>query len=257
MGKVRVNVTQLPANDPRYQKWRQSLKGRVAWAKGKTKANDKRIKRRSVLMKKRGIDNFSGWREAQIRAGKIKSIYSRLEHSAELAYLHGFILGDGHIEKHPRTEKLVITLNTKYPVLIKNVERAMLIVFGKKPKVVLDHSSECYRVYIYEKYLSRRLHIKTGNKGQLIHKVQSWINRSKKFTLSFVKGLFEAEGSISIHQPTYTHIMSFANKNCSLLDIVENILISIGLHPERREVAVRLRRKNEVEYFRKLINFRE
>lgn len=257
MGKVRVNVTQLPTNDPRYQKWRLSLKGRVAWAKGRTKGNDIRIQRRSVLMKKRGIDNFADWRAEQIRAGKIKSVYPRLIQTVGHAYLHGFILGDGHIEKHLRTEKLVITLNTKYPILIKNVERAMFAVFGKKPKVALDHSSECYRVYIYEKYLSKRLHIKTGNKGLLIHKIPSWIKRSKKYTLSFVKGLFEAEGSISVHQPTYTHIMSFANKNCSLLDIVENILISLGLHPERRQVAVRLRRKNEVEYFRKLINFRE
>ncbi|TXH05430.1 MAG: hypothetical protein E6R05_02055 [Candidatus Moraniibacteriota bacterium] len=257
MGKVRVNVTQLPSSDPRYQKWRKSLKGRVSWAKGKTKENDIRIKRRSVLMKKRGIDNFSVWRKEQIRSGKIKSIYPRLKHSTELAYLYGFILGDGHIEKHPRTEKLVITLNTKYPILIKNVERVMFTVFGKMPKVSLDNSSECCRVYIYEKYLSRRLHIKTGNKGQLLHIVPSWINRSKKFTLSFVKGLFEAEGSVSVHLPTYTYNMSFANKNRSLLDIVENILLSLGLHPEKREVVVRLRRKNEVEYFRKLINFRE
>lgn len=208
-------------------------------------------------MKKRGIDNFASWRLEQIRIGNIKTVYSKLEHTIELAYLHGFILGDGHIEKHPRTEKLVITLNTKYPILIKNVESAMSVVFGKKPKVVLDHSSECYRVYIYEKYLSKRLHITTGNKGQLLHKVPSWIKRSKKFTRSFAKGLFEAEGSISIHLPTYTYNMSFANKNYSLLDIVENILLSFGLHPERREVAVRLRRKNEVEYFRNLINFRE
>lgn len=66
-------------------------------------------------MKQKGLDNFRGWRNMQKQLGKIKSQYTQLTKTTTLAYLHGFILGDGHIKSHNRTEKLVITLNDKYP----------------------------------------------------------------------------------------------------------------------------------------------
>jgi hypothetical protein len=84
----------------------------------------------------------------------------------------------------------------------------------------------------------------------------SWISKNKIFLINFIRGLFEAEGSLSIHLPTGTYNFAFSNKNKSLLKIVEKSLRLLGYHPEVRPVAIRLRRKAEVERFRQLIQFR-
>ncbi|MBI3323306.1 MAG: hypothetical protein HYZ95_02440 [Candidatus Omnitrophica bacterium] len=68
--------------------------------------------------------------------------------------------------------------------------------------------------------------------------------------------MFEAEGSYSVHAPTYTYNLSFSNRNPALLDEVEWALTSMGFHPERRSCAVRLRKKQEVARFIELIRFR-
>jgi DNA-binding transcriptional regulator WhiA len=130
-------------------------------------------------------------------------------------------------------------------------------VFAKKPVVKRYINYHGVRVYIYEKHLASRLGIPAGNKANLTHHLPNWITSQRECQLACLKGLFEAEGSLCIHLPTYTYNFAFANTNQSLLDDVEMALLQLGLHPERRHVAVRLRRKNEVEYFRNLIKFRE
>lgn len=49
---------------------------------------------------------------------------------------------------------------------------------------------------------------------------------------------------------------TFSNRNSKLLENVKNGLVRFGFHPEIRSNAIRLRKKAEVECFRKLINFR-
>lgn len=73
----------------------------------------------------------------------------------------------------------------------------------------------------------------------------------------FVRGLFEAEGYLSIHLPTCTYNFAFVNYNQHLLNIVENALRRLEFHPEVRHNAIRIRRKAEVERLKKLIHFRE
>jgi hypothetical protein len=75
--------------------------------------------------------------------------------------------------------------------------------------------------------------------------------------ISAIKGLFEAEGSFSIHKKTYTYNFGFSNVNVSLLDEVEKALKILGFHPERRTNAVRLRKKKETLEFQRTIGFRE
>lgn len=208
-------------------------------------------------MRAKHLDNFRAWRDQEKQSGRVKSNYPPLLHTEVLAYLYGFILGDGHIEKHDRTEKLIVTLNDKYPILVKRVAQAIEEVFGKKATTRYVDGYHGVRVYIYERLISRRLGIPTGNKCRLVHAIPGWINSQRENSIACLKGLFEAEGSLCVHRPTYTHNFAFANTNESLLDYVYTTLMKLGLHPERRRVAVRLRRKNEVEYFRNLIKFRE
>jgi len=132
----------------------------------------------------------------------------------------------------------------------------MYALFKKKPYIQKQKTASV-RVGLYQKDLSRRLGIPTGSRKELVIALPKWISRKQEFVLAWLKGLFEAEGSLCIHKPTYTYNFAFANRNPSLLRHVQERLLSLGFHPEVRWNAIRLRRKEEVEKFRKLITFRE
>ena len=248
----------LPKTDPRYQKWLISLKRRPPpWNKGKTRDTDPSVLKISKTFKRLKLDNFATWRKKMIAMGKIKNSYPAFKKSEELAFLIGMILGDGHIEVFPRTERLLISLNTKYPELINYVANVMSNVFEKQAKIEKIKFENCARVGLYKKYISKRLQLASGNRRYDQTGLPKWIWRSNKWIIYALKGLFEAEGSFSIHLPTCTYNFSFSNKNTNLLNQVERGLVILGFHPERRNVAVRLRKRHETLAFEALISFRK
>lgn len=197
------------------------------------------------------------WREAAKEKGLIVSSYPPFIRNQELAFLIGMVLGDGNIYKFPRTECLVIVLGTDKPTLIEFTANIVKNVIRKVPVVQKRNSSECVNIRIYQRYLSKRLKIATGARGQLTIKLPYWVWRNKSLLTACLRGLFEAEGSYSVHLKTYTYNLSFSNNNVSLLDEVEKALVMLGYHPERRYNAVRLRKKAEAASFIELINFRK
>lgn len=247
----------LPKIDPRYQSWLLSLKKRQAWIKGKTKETDIRVKKISDTFKKKKIDNFLQWRQKMRKLGIIRSSYPPFRKSDELAFLIGMVLGDGNIGKFPRTERLLVALNSKYPKLINYVAYLMAKFFEKEAIMKKVKASNRIRVWIYQKKISQRLQIPSGNRRWITSGIPSWIWRSKKNIVECLKGLFEAEGSLSIHLPTYTYNFQFSNKNQKLLDDVEKALRMLGFNPEVRSDKIRLRKKKEVFKFKELIKFRE
>ena len=256
--KFSVLSNLLAPSDPKYIKWRESLKKRPApWSARNTKKNFLRAKRISETFKKNKIDNFSEWRTRAKKLGLIISQYPPYSKNTEFAYLTGIILGDGNIYQFPRTQKLEITLGTDKPDLITFVARITSKVIRKEAKIRGVKDSNCVKVYIYQKKLSERLSIPTGKRIHRVFKIPMWIWRSDRNLKAYLKGLYEAEAYLSIHLPTSTYNFAFVNHNKSLLKNVEISLKRFGLHPEIRPTAVRLRRKEEVKYFKQLINFRE
>lgn len=210
----------------------------------------------SKTFKKKKIDNFKKWRDTMRVVGKIPSSYGSLKRDQYLAFLIGIILGDGHICVFPRTEKLEIALGTNRPKLIELTKHIVELVFHKTPTICYPKHVNLARVMIYQKNISKRLKIPTGDRSQKTFKIPSWIVRKKLFYLSYLRGLYEAEASLCVHLQTSTYNFAFHNKNISLLGNVENLLKKLRLHPEKRSNAVRLRRKDEVKYFVALIKFR-
>jgi hypothetical protein len=248
----------LPKNHPLYLKWRESLKKRPpSWCTGKNKFTDLRVKKISDTFRRKKIDNFASWRNQARISGLIPSSYPSFRKSVELAFLIGLVLGDGHVEVFPRTERVSIALGTDKPKLIDFAASIVEKVFSKKPTVRRESYANVARVDIYQKYISKRLSIPSGDRGNVNIILPTWIRNNKRYLLSCLRGLFEAEGYLSIHLPTCTYNFAFCNRNISLLKFVKESLSSIGLHPEVRSIAIRLRRREEVKYFRDLINFRK
>ena len=246
----------FPKNSQVFIKWKNSLKKRnPPWNKGYTKKTHPGVLKISRTMKKKRIDNFAKWRLKMIKLGKIRNTYPPFKKSKELAFLIGLALGDGNISAFPRTECLTISLNTKYPTLVAYTKCTLNRLFEKTSSQ--ERIGNCVRLRIYQKYISKRLDILTGDRHKAKLEIPHWIWKSRKFLTWYLKGLFEAEGSLSIHLRTYTYNFQFSNLNRDLLKNVGELLEKLGFHPEYRDYATRLRKRKEVEDFKNLISFRK
>lgn len=253
-----ITIDKLPKTDIRYQRWLLSLRNRAKpWNTGKTKETDLRVKKISETFRKKHLDNFLLWRNKMKELGLIKHTYPPFQKTAELAFLVGLSLGDGNIHKFPRTERLLISLNSKNDKLIKYTTNIISNVFDKKATSKKVKENNCVRVWVYQKKISQRLFIPSGNRNKSKIGIPDWIWRSKEYIIGCLKGLFEAEGSLSVHLPTYTYNFQFSNRNEKLLKDVGKALEILNFHPEYRKYSTRLRKKQEVERFKNLISFRE
>jgi len=227
------------------------------WNKDKTKYNDARVKKISDTFKRKNLDNFALWRLNARKTGKIPDVTKPFEQSKELAFLIGLVLGDGYVTNMAHTDVLKITLGTDKPRLWQYAEKIVTEIFNKKPHVYKRKNALCMDIRIYQKNICERLKIPPGAKKNYILQLPLWIWENEEFLTLCIKGLFESEGSLSIHLKTCTYNFSFSNVNVGLLNEVEKALLKFGFHPERRLNAVRLRKKNEVFAFKQLINFRQ
>ncbi len=214
-----------------------------SWSKGFTKENHPSIRKISETMKRKKIDNFKKWRETMMATGKIKSAYPEFVKNGDLAELIGCILGDGHIEKFPRTERLYITCNSDDKELINRYGNFVEYFFEKIPVFMKVKTANCVVINLYQKFISKRLGIPAGSRKNLNFKLPGWIKNKEEYLIRFLRGLYEAEGSFCIHEPTSTYKLFFTNKNDSLLSIVFNSLKELGFHPHKSKYNIQVSRK--------------
>ena len=224
------------------------------WSKGLTKDTHPSIFR--IAEARRKLDNFRLWRERMKKEGKIKSEYSPLKKDGDLAELIGVILGDGHIGRFPRCDCLRITANGENKGFVRRYASLVETVFNKAPNVSKVKASKAVTITIYERHISKRLGIPHGSRHDLKYILPPWIERNRRQIIRFLRGLYEAEGSHSIHLPTYTHKFQFANVNPALLNLVFELVCKLGFHPHMSPRQVQLSRKAEVQNLKNLLQFR-
>lgn len=223
----------------------------MSWNKGFTKETHPSVRQTSETMKKRKINNFKKWQTEHAID------YAVLEYDGNLAEYIGVVLGDGHIERFPRTERITIVGDSRKPDFITHYAKLTEILFNKIPKVKKIKGVNALKIDFYQKHISKRLGIPTGNRKNFLYQLPAWIENNDECLIRFLRGLFEAEASLSIHLPTCTYNFAFSNMNPHLLKIVGNALRKLEFHPEVRHNAIRIRRKAEVERLKNLIHFRQ
>ncbi|MDO8481714.1 MAG: LAGLIDADG family homing endonuclease [bacterium] len=216
-----------------------------------------RAQKISATMKRRKIDNFAIWRRNAIKSGKIIVKFPPLKRNGDFAELIGVLLGDGHLQKFPRTERLLIFSNTNNPGFIGRYTELVEKLFKKKTYVYKQSDQNCMRISLYQKCISERLGIPTGARKSLSIKVPKWILDNRRYVVRYLRGLYEAEGSLSHHEPTCTHKLSFSNMNASMLENVYSLMSGLGFHPHRDAKRVQLSRKEEVRQAVELLEFRK
>jgi hypothetical protein len=227
------------------------------WAKGQTKETNLSVKKISDTMKRRKIDNFKKWRDKMKAEGKIKSKYPAFKKDGNLAELIGVTLGDGHICAYARTEELRIISNSNNPGFINRYAKIIEKIFDKKTTIIYIPNQNAARIGIYEKNISKRLGIPTGARGDLEISVPHWILSKKCYIIRYLRGLYEAEGSHSVHLPTCTYKVQFSNSNRSMLENVFVLVSKLGFHPHKSKNQIQLSKKEEVFKFMDVIEFRK
>ncbi len=227
------------------------------WNRGLTKETNDSLRKTSETMKQRKIDNFSQWRKKKFADGTLKSEYPEFTKNGDLAELMGVMLGDGHIQKFPRTERLLIFSNAANKGFVKRYAKLVETIFQKKPYVFKQTGENCIRISLYEKHISRRLRVPTGARKELKIVTPSWILKNKGYMVRYLRGLYEAEGSFCVHEPTYTHKFLFANTNVSLLAIVHLMMSKLGFSPHKGTNQVQISKKREVYEAMKVLQFRK
>lgn len=227
------------------------------WNKGLTKENNVSVRKISETMKARKIDNFKVWRDKMKLEGKIKHTYPSFKKNGDLAELIGVTLGDGHICIYPRSEELRITSNSNNPGFIKRYAILIEKIFGKKAYIIPSKQSNCTKIGIYQKHISKRLDIPSGARGQIYTKVPNWILKNKESIVRYLRGLYEAEGCLCFHKETYTHKFLFSNRNKSMLNNVYRLVKRLGFHPHKSSTMIQVSRKDEVTKLTELLEFRK
>lgn len=158
--------------------------------------------------------------------------YASLEPSTELAWLVGLILGDGsiRIKKHKDGNYHVIQLQmSKHNCFL--VEKGANVIgklLGKQPPIYswrhpLAHD-EMYGWDICHKQFYE--YLEPAGAGNFIPLLPLIDN----YPFDFLRGLYEADGWISIDPRGYKRI-GFRNSSTALLALVQRLLESQGWHP--------------------------
>lgn len=228
--------------------------GLVSWNKGKSKENCRSLLKLSQALKAKKEWNFSDWQIK--RRLQCVTRYRELEKNSNLAELIGIVLGDGNLNKHPRTENLRITCNSKDTGYIKHIGSLIKRVFYKSPSIRKRNDENAVSVDLYQCKISERLNLPCGDKIRNNVGIPSWIFSDKKYILKCLKGLFETDGCFHEDRDNYTRIIEFKNNCKKLRQDVYDSLIKLGFKPQFGHNYIRLAKGSDVYRFKETIDFR-
>ncbi|MBI2278518.1 MAG: hypothetical protein HYU81_00390 [Candidatus Brennerbacteria bacterium] len=212
---------------------------------------DVRAEKIAATMRRRKLNNFRKWRN-------LHPVYYATLHKGEgLAEFYGTLLGDGCIEKFPRTEKLSISFNSKETDHINHVTKLIGQLFKKKPSMREHKGKHCVALTLYQRNISSRLKFPIGIKRPQPIRIPLWVRKNKKFLIRCLKGLFETDGDWVIDIKYGTNVIKFTNVSRTLLKDVYTSLIKLKFVAHMGKKRVTINRKSEVEKFVKMIKFRQ
>ena len=179
------------------------------------------------------ISNRTGFSESSIRGYLCRKYAPKfykevkncswlpLKTSKELAYLCGFLFGDGHIRK----ELCSSTFHNENLNLLNTVNKYLEIVFGLKQHLSIKISTYKINGYTYRNkkkhsidtnsLIARTFYICSvpkGNKTGQDMAIPKWIQSNKIYLRYFLAAIFDSEGCVNLSEPNRQKI----KVSCSL-----------------------------------------
>src|SRR5256885_2006558 len=132
------------ATDERVRRMAQSKMGKANWAKGLSAATDPRIAKQAATRRGMPRGPYKARAEAAARLDPFEYVRTR---RAEYAYLLGLYLGDGAIVT--KTNRLEISLDSRYPAVVQSCQLAMQRVHPRRRAAVRRKGDGCRVVSSY------------------------------------------------------------------------------------------------------------
>lgn len=169
-------------------------------------------------------------------------------HAAEYAYILGSYLGDGYIIKMPRTYKMTIYNDNRYPDVIQDQTLALSKLFPSNTVSHLQqHRSRCLEIKIHNKSLPHFFpQHGTGKKHNRDVSLRDWQwDIVWKEPECFIKGLIDSDGSHCIHQQIINGVnysrmkYQFTNKSLDIVDMYLKVMarLNISAKPTQRNTG--------------------
>lgn len=168
------------------------------------------------------------------------------------AYILGMYLGDGYIAKHPRTYRMRITLDTKYPDIVARCQESASLLYSKN-KVSLVPKTGCVEVSWYSKSLPKDFpQHGIGRKHLRKISLEEWQEKIvKNFPKEFLTGLIQSDGCRDLNivngksYPRY----SFSNESEDIKNLFEKTVTQLGFHFTRmgKGKTVSIAKREDVE----------
>lgn len=158
-------------------------------------------------------------------------------HGHYYAYILGMYLGDGHITKMPRTYRLRIYLDLKYPEIIEECRDALSMLYPINKVSLYPGQGNCGIVVVHNSYLSNHFpQHGPGKKHTRSIQLAEWQKDIlRDHGLDFLRGCIHSDGCRDLNivngkaYPRY----SFSNMSSDIKEIVERVARSEGFTPKR------------------------
>lgn len=153
------------------------------------------------------------------------------------AYIVGLAIGDGNLSNpNNRATRLRITCDTKYPLLIKTIVRALSLLFPENKVSIQKSKGNYINVSVYSNHLESMLGWKVGHGSKSVQQVSTpkWIKEKDEYKIKYLKGLIETDGSIYMDRGY--QMVIFSTIIPQLADDVHDIIISFGFNPHTYRV---------------------
>ena len=231
------------ATDERVRRMAQSKTGKPNWARGLTAASDPRIAKQAATRRGRPRGHYERRTSGAMRLGSLSPAEYLGSRSADYAYLLGLYLGDGSIVS--KTNRLEISLDARYPAVVRSCELAMQRVHPRG-RVAIRRKGEGCRVvssyawewlYLFPQHGAGKKHLRPI-------RLTDWqIQIEKKYPFELLRGLIDSDGTRfdrKVGGKTYP-AYEFANESADIREIFCRVAGAVGLEftlPKANVVSV-------------------
>jgi hypothetical protein len=169
----------------------------------------------------------------------------------DYAELLGLYLGDGHIAQGARTQKLRLSLDARYPVIVVEAEALLRRCFpgNRVGRVVADRGATVIP-HVYHAHLGCLFpQAGSGKKHERPIVLEPWQQvLVDAAPWSLLRGLIRSDGCVFVNRTGRYEYLSyhFANLSRDILELFAETCRALGLHPRLTTSNVRLNRREDV-----------
>jgi len=171
--------------------------------------------------------------------------------SEDYAELLGLYLGDGHISRFARTQRLRLSLDSRYPGIVHDAHALLRRCFpANKAGIVMADRGSTTVLGVYHQHLVCLLpQHAAGKKHERSIALEPWQTALiRQAPWAFIRGCIRSDGCSFVNRTGRYEYLSYAFSNYSpdILGLFVSACESVGLHPRHNARHVRLNRREDV-----------